>query len=415
MLMPTEESADHMKPKMILPFAVLSGVPFIMVLGNSMLIPVFPQMEKAMSLTQFQVGLMVTLFSVPAGLLIPLAGVLSDQVGRKIVMAPALVVYGLGGLLAGLAAVLLAKPYVMILVARVVQGVGAGGTYQLAMALTSDIFTSEERTKALGYLEAANGFGKVLSPVLGAALGLISWYAPFFAYGLLTLPIACLVWFVVHEPDDKKPRAQPLSQYAESLGKILKEKASTLLASYAAGAIGLFLLFGLLAFLSDQLEAQFHIFGFAKGGVLAIPVGAMCLASFVGGLFLQSRQAWLKSAVVTGLITISAGLALLPFSDASVVLFVALASVSAFGVGLLLPPLNTLITSSTGPEERGLITCIYGTVRFFGVAAGPPAFGLAEKMNVAAMFWIAAGIATCGAAIAWLWIDANEMKRTAQT
>lgn len=412
--MPIEELVDCMKQKMVLPFVVLSGVPFIMVLGNSMLIPVFPQMEKAMHLTQFQVGLMVTLFSVPAGLLIPLAGVLSDQVGRKIVMAPALVVYGLGGLLAGLAAVLLAKPYAMILVARVVQGIGAGGTYQLAMALTSDIFTSQERTKALGYLEAANGLGKVLSPVLGAALGLISWYAPFFAYGLLALPIAGLVWFVVHEPDDNKPQPQPLSQYLESLRRIFQEKATTLLAAYAAGAIGLFLLFGLLAFLSDRLEAQFHIFGFAKGGVLAIPVGAMCLASFLGGLFLQSRQTWLKPAVVTGLITTSAGLALLPLGDASVVSFVALASASALGVGLLLPPLNTLITSSTGPEERGLITCMYGTVRFFGVAAGPPAFGLAEKMHVATMFWIAASIAAGGAIIAWRWIDASKMTRAAQ-
>ncbi|MGI6081327.1 MAG: MFS transporter [Limnochordia bacterium] len=400
-----------MKPKMILPFLVLSGVPFIMVLGNSMLIPVFPQMKEAMQLTQFQVGLMVTLFSVPAGLLIPFAGVLSDHVGRKPVMAPALIVYGLGGLLAGLAAVTLSKPYAMILAARVVQGIGAGGTYQLAMALTSDIFTSDERTKALGYLEAANGLGKVLSPVLGSAIGLISWYAPFFSYGLLALPIACLVWFLVDEPDDKKPQQQPLSQYVESLRRIFGEKASTLLAAYAAGAIGLFLLFGLLAFLSDQLEGRFHVFGFAKGGVLAIPVGAMCLASFGGGLFLQSRQVWLKPAVITGLITIAVGLALLPLGDTSVFLFVALASISAFGVGIILPPLNTLITSTTGPEERGLITCIYGTVRFFGVAAGPPAFGLAEKMNVTTMFWVAAAIAAVGAVVASLWIDAAKMKK----
>ena len=198
-------------------------------------------------------------FSVPAGLLIPFAGVLSDHVGRKPVMAPALIIYGLGGLLAGLAAVTLSKPYAMILVARVVQGIGAGGTYQLAMALTSDIFTSDERTKALGYLEAANGLGKVLSPILGAAIGLISWYAPFFAYGLLALPIACLVWFLVDEPEDKKPQRQPLSQYIESLRRIFGEKASTLLAAYAAGSIGLFLLFGLLAFLRPTGRKIPHI------------------------------------------------------------------------------------------------------------------------------------------------------------
>ena len=244
-----------MKPNMFLPFAVLSAVPFFMVLGNSMLIPVFPQMGAAMHLSQLQVGLLITLFSLPAGILIPFAGILSDHLGRKIVMAPALIIYGVGGLLAGAFAVLLSRPYVPILLARVLQGMGAGGTYQLAMALTSDVFTSEERTKTLGYLEAANGLGKVLSPILGAALGLISWYAPFFAYGLLAIPIALLVWFIVDEPQDSQRHRQSLREYWASLCGVFKEKASTLLASYAAGAIGLFLLFGLLAFLSDRLES----------------------------------------------------------------------------------------------------------------------------------------------------------------
>ena len=86
-------------------FAVLCGVPFVMVLGNSMLIPVFPQMKQAMNLTQFQVGLIVTFFSLPAGILIPFAGYLSDRFGRKVIIVPALFLYGFGGLVSGFAAV----------------------------------------------------------------------------------------------------------------------------------------------------------------------------------------------------------------------------------------------------------------------------------------------------------------------
>lgn len=55
---------------------LLCLVPFIMVLGNSMLIPVLPKIKKAVDINQFQVGLMVTAFSVPAGMVIPLAGIL---------------------------------------------------------------------------------------------------------------------------------------------------------------------------------------------------------------------------------------------------------------------------------------------------------------------------------------------------
>ena len=82
---------------------LLCLVPFIMVLGNSMLMPVLPKIKKAVGINQFQVGLMITAFSVPAGIVIPLAGILSDQVGRRKVMAPALIVYGIGGILAGVA------------------------------------------------------------------------------------------------------------------------------------------------------------------------------------------------------------------------------------------------------------------------------------------------------------------------
>ncbi len=63
--------------------AILGAVPFVMVLGSSMLIPVFPQLKKAMDLTQFQVGLLITVFSIPAAIVIPMAGILSDYVGRR--------------------------------------------------------------------------------------------------------------------------------------------------------------------------------------------------------------------------------------------------------------------------------------------------------------------------------------------
>src|SRR5690554_3477303 len=151
--------------------AALCSVPFVMVLGNSMLIPVFPLIERTLGITPFQVGLLITAFSLPAGLLIPVAGALSDRFGRKVIMVPALVLYGTGGLLAGAAGLLLENPYPFLLGARVVQGVGAGGKYQLAMTLTGDLLPRGERARALGLLETSNGIGKVVSPLLGSLLG----------------------------------------------------------------------------------------------------------------------------------------------------------------------------------------------------------------------------------------------------
>lgn len=386
-----------MKKKTALQFAILCLVPFVMVLGNSMLIPVFPQMKQAMRLTQFQVGLIVTFFSVPAGILIPFAGFLSDRYGRKVIMVPALFVYGLGGLICGFSAVLLDDPYNFLLLGRVVQGAGAGGTYQLAMALTGDTFQSSERTKALGLLEASNGLGKVLSPVLGSLIALISWYAPFFAYGLLAFPIALGSWFFVPEKH-KKQTSESLKEYWRKLKEVFQDKGGLLLASYLVGMVALFLLFGVLSYVSDVLESTYGIYGLKKGFVLAVPVFSMALTSYLSGLFLSNRQYLWKPVIIGGLLVAALTLGLLPLFD-NLIPYMAVLFFTGISIGILLPPINSLITGAAGTDRRGIVTCLYGTVRFFGVAIGPPTFGLAIELGEWAMFLGCAALAAVTAII----------------
>lgn len=379
-----------MKRELMLPLLILSAVPFIMVLGNSMLIPVFPELESQLGLTQFQVGLLITAFSLPAGITIPFAGALSDHIGRKAVMSPALLLYGIGGLVAGFAALWAASPFVWIIVGRIIQGIGAGGTYQIALALTGDLFSGPERTRTVGILEAANGLGKVVSPVAGAALGLVVWFAPFFAYGILAIPVAFATWFLVKEPDGKR-RKQGVKEYLSSLGAIFQQKGLSLLACYLAGAVGLFLLFGLLSFVSDELELQYGMAGIPKGLVLAIPVTVMTTVAYVSGLLLQDKDHLLVPAVAAGLFLTAASLTALAFLR-GLTLLITFTSIMGLGIGSMLPALNTLITGASHTNERGLITALYGTVRFFGVALGPPAFGLVQGGDRLIMFIAGAGI-----------------------
>jgi ACDE family multidrug resistance protein len=397
-----------MKSNLKLPFAILAAVPFIMVLGNSMLIPILPAMKKAMDISLFQAGLIITAFSIPAGLTIPLAGFASDRLGRKVIMAPALIIYGLGGLIAGTAALLLQQPYPVLLGGRIVQGIGAGGTYQLAMALTGDIFQSKERTKALGLLEAANGFGKVVSPIAGAALGLIIWFAPFFVYGVLAIPIALAVWFIVKEPEQSKQK-QSCREYWNQMQKIFKDKGIPLVASFLAGMVVLFVLFGVLSWLSDILEQQYGIQGFYTGLLIAIPVGTMAITSYLSGSYLQKLQAkYLKLSIILGLVLVTASMAVVSMFDNIYVLFIALVLLG-IGTGAVLPAVNTLITSAAAEEERGLVTCIYGSTRFFGVAIGPPVFGMVTEVGKTALFLGATALVAAIALIAFFYIQEEKM------
>lgn len=400
----THEASNHQRKLL-----VLALVPFIMVLGNSMLVPVLPKMMKVMHLSLFQAGLIITIFSIPAGIVIPVAGALSDHVGRKVIIVPALMVYGLGGLAAGFFAAFLAHPFPWILAARLVQGIGAGGTYQLAMTVAGDMFAGESRAGALGKLEAANGLGKVVSPIAGSLLALIIWLAPFFVYGLLSFPIAALVWWMIREPASAK-NSQGFGAYWKGLKTTLRTKAGSLAVTFLGGALVLFVLFGVLSYLADILEVRFRVHEIVRGLLIAIPVLASATASYLSGTVLQRRlKAWSKPVLIGGLALIGAAMVFEPIwvtTSAAVALFILV--FQGIGTGASLPAINTMVTSATSAKERGVVTSLYGSVRFFGVALGPPLFSIAMHHRFV-VFWGAAALAGSSALLTWFFLREDQM------
>ncbi|GGE10241.1 putative MFS-type transporter YitG [Marinithermofilum abyssi] len=363
----------------ILVIVTLSTVPLIMVLGNSMLIPVLPTIQSSLHISQLQVSLLITLFSIPAGVVIPLAGILSDRFGRKKVIAPALLLYGAGGVISGLSALWTGGGYWLMLTGRILQGIGAAGTAPIAMALVSDLYKKDERSRALGIIEAANGMGKVVSPILGSLIALLSWVAIFFAFPVLCIPAALAVWFLIKEPKQEK-EPPPLSQYRDQLLKTWKRQGRWLLVAFLAGALTLFILFGVLFYLSDFLEKRYGLDGVLKGLVLAIPLLAMSSVSYWAGSHIDQKTRLMKRLIIIGLLAIAAGMGIVPFVT-NTYLLIGLLVLIGIGSGLILPCLNTMITSAVASEERGIVTSLYGSVRFLGVALGPPTFGALSAMK----------------------------------
>ncbi|MCF8010845.1 MAG: MFS transporter [Clostridiales bacterium] len=393
--------------------AALSTIPFVMVLGNSMIIPVLPQIQKALNINEFQLGLIITLFSIPAGIIIPLAGFFSDHYGRKKVIIPSLIIYGIGGIVAGTSYWLLGKnSYGLLLGGRIIQGIGAAGTAPIAMALTGDLFTGQSRSRSLGIIETANGFGKVASPILGSLVGLIAWFATFLFFPVIVLPALLGIAFLVVEPDKELPTPD-IKKYFKSIVNIFEEKASMLFASFLGGMVVLLLLFGVLFFLSDFLEKTYHLTGVIKGAALAIPVLFMCVSSFVTGTIIKRQITLMKWVVVSGLLLICLSLGLLGALQ-NTILFFSMISLAGVGTGMVLPCLNTLITSSVKSERRGLITSLYGSVRFFGVAAGPPIFGALMGIGRPTMFFSASGLAIITTIVALLFIRAKEIQKVSE-
>lgn len=363
----------------------LNSVTFIMVFGNSLLIPGFPQIREALNISFFQVSLLVTYYSVAAGIFIPVFGFISDHVKRKGVIIVALLLYGLGGSLVGvLGFVGGAGIFPYVLLGRVLQGVGAAGMSPIAMALVGDIFTTEERAKALGTIEFTNIVGKVVSPILGAALIIINWFVPFFLFGAFVVPVLFAILFLIKEPEDKGK--MPFRKYFADIKKIFTHRGKFLWLSYLGGSLSFLILFGVLAFLSDLLEQRYEITGILKGVVIAVPVTAWAASSFFSGFHLEKKTQELKYFVLVGLFLLGTATFLFPHVE-NLYMFMAVVVVMGLGGGLIIPSLTIIVTNCAPTEERGGIVSLYGSIRFFGVALGPPLFSVLSDIREAIPFW----------------------------
>ncbi|PYI56459.1 MFS transporter [Paenibacillus flagellatus] len=354
-------------------FIAIATIPMVLVLGNSMLVPILPDMQQHMGISKFQSSLVITLFSFAAGIFIPVIGFLSDRFGRKAIIIPSLIVYGAAGILAGFGAIW--GSYAVVITARAIQGMAAAGTSPVAMALVGDLYDGGTESKALGLTEASNGTGKVVSPIIGSLLALIVWYASFFAFPVFcALSLVCVIWLIKEPKKDKKP--QKLKAYIGNIMTILKKKGRWLITSFFAGSLGLFILFGVLFYLSNVLEKEpYNIDGVKKGLILAIPLLGMVTTSYITGSVIKKNGILMRWLMNIGLVAMTVSLALTIFFFKNLIVFIGLLTISSIGTGLLLPCLNTMITGAVSKGERGMITSLYNCLRFLGVAAGPPLFG----------------------------------------
>ena len=67
------------------------------VLGVSTLTPAFPAISGEFGISGGQVGLLITVFTLPGVVLTPMLGVLSDHHGRRKIRVPALLLFGAAG------------------------------------------------------------------------------------------------------------------------------------------------------------------------------------------------------------------------------------------------------------------------------------------------------------------------------
>lgn len=119
---------------------------------------------------------MISAYMLCETIMIPIAGKLSDLYGRKL-----LFLIGLGFFAAGSVSAGFSFCIEMFILARVLQGIGAGIVIPVVTAAVADLYAPEERGKIQGILGAVFGIGSGLGPLMGGYITeYIAWNWMFF-------------------------------------------------------------------------------------------------------------------------------------------------------------------------------------------------------------------------------------------
>ncbi|MDT8861746.1 MFS transporter [Alkalihalobacillus sp. MEB130] len=383
------------RPSYILFFIGL--LPLIMVIGNSMFIPLLPQMQADLGITTVESGWLLTSFSIPAALLVPVGGFLSDRFGRKKVALLALPLIMIGCVIAAISAMVMhiEGAFQWMLVGRVFQGIGAGGVTPLAMAFISDVFEGEQRNRALGTVEVFNGAGKVISPIIGGFVLLFSWNYSFVIYLAVSL-FAFLGVSIFIKP---RQRANKINDKRSGtlvrLKELFRDHWRWLTPICTSGFIGMFLLFGYLFYLAYLLEVNGFFSSIVDGGILALPLLLLTVLSYGTARKLKGNENNYKRAFIYGGALMATGTCMMIILS-SLSWFILSLSLYSIGLGMVLPAANSALASIVSQQDRGTIFSLYSMLRFLGVALGPLLFGYwisnVEQMLFTSFFFVTVNI-----------------------
>lgn len=115
---------------------IIFGVTLIAVLGVSSITPAFPLIVKDLNISTQSVGLLITMFTLPGIFLTPVMGALADRFGRKKILIPSMMLFGVAG-----GACALAHDFSLLLALRFFQGVGAASLGSLNVTIIGDLYS----------------------------------------------------------------------------------------------------------------------------------------------------------------------------------------------------------------------------------------------------------------------------------
>ncbi len=348
-------------PNLLIVFAVS----LIAILGVASVTPTFPSLRAALNVPVERIGLLITVFTLPTLILGPIIGVFADRIGRKKILVPALILFGIAGFSCAFV-----RDFNLLLCLRFLQGVGAAPLLSLSVTLIGDLYAGDRRVSAMGYNASVSSIGTALYPTIGGALATMGWYFPFML-PIVAIPVGLLVLFGLKNPEPQGQRN--LKAYLSNALITLKNRQ--LFGLFIASAANFVLLYGAyVTYLPSLIADKFGAEPFTIGLFLSsVSVAIAFTASQLGNLARRYSETTLIRA---SFVFYAVALAIVPFISS---LWLLLIPTTIFGIGLGMgfPSIQTLLATLAPKDYLATVISVNGTFYGLGQTIGPLLMGLA--------------------------------------
>jgi predicted MFS family arabinose efflux permease len=354
-------------------------------LGRMSALYLAPYFAPEFHLSHGQVGTVASVLAITWAISTLVFGALSDRVGRKPVLVPAMFVFSILSWASGLV-----RSFPQLLVVRAMMGAAGGPAWSTMTALIEESSPSDRRGRNIGLVVSAAALvGLAAAPVLTTQIGARwGWRPAFFVAGAPELLMSLLVWKFVKEPAPGTCREdQPsLSEYLS----ILRYRNMGLCCLGAAGFMSW--LFAVSLFAPLYITEVVHESATTAGFLL----GASGLGSFFLGFLLPSlSDRWGRKPL---LLLMAAMSAVVPLAFLVPVLYVyplllALIVLAANSGQAIASLVLVLVPTESVPAQFRATSIGLSTLagEVMGATAAPILAGtLAQRHGLAVTMWLAA-------------------------
>jgi MFS transporter, DHA1 family, inner membrane transport protein len=356
--------------------------------------PVVPLVAADLAVSVATAALLSTAFALPYAIAQPIIGPIADMVGKTRFMTACLAVQTVACVIGALAPV-----FSVVLAARVVSGIVAGGVFPIALAIIGDRVGLAERQVAISRLLAAAMTGNLLGSSLSGVTGdFLGWRGVFAGMGLFALAasLAALIGFRGTGPE--QPARLDWRMIPASYRAVFANPKAKI--CYTAVFLEGVFVFGTFPYVAVLLR---------DAGEARASIAGLVLAAFgIGGLLYSSTVSLLVSRLKQPRMMVMGG-ALMALALGIMALDptwpVQCAAFLILGFGFFsLHGCIQIYATELAPTVRASAMALHSSAYFLGQAVGPLYYGLgiAQGQRAASILFGALAILAVGIACARL-------------